>query len=246
MNTANYTATDSYPLTTEGLDFIQKQILILEQTAAAYGNGNWILQGMTDNSGILSSGVVAIVANGTAEIVEYDGGDPTSTTKWSIQSTTTTTPNRTVKKLVADENGTITGLTRIDIKARLATINDQLTDNSSAISNINEAILDINAAIQNLVDYKTQHIVKGNGFVHARRLKIGQYEIVYVVIRGILSEDLASITLQETFRPLEDIGIALHDANFPGTTMLNTDGTFSDPRAFSQIEVISAGITFLK
>jgi hypothetical protein len=140
MNTANYTATDSYPLTTEGLDFIQKQILILEQTAAAYGNGNWILQGMTDNSGILSSGVVAIVANDTAEIVEYDGGDPTSTTKWSIQSTTTTTPNRTVKKLVADENGTITGLTRIDIKARLATINSNVSQNTLDISDINATL----------------------------------------------------------------------------------------------------------
>ncbi len=50
MNTANYTATDSFPLTTEGLDFIQKQILILEQTAAAYGNGKTTCKAYTDTS----------------------------------------------------------------------------------------------------------------------------------------------------------------------------------------------------
>ncbi len=151
MNTANYTATDSYPLTTEGLDFIQKQIQILEQMAAAYGDGNWILQGMADNSGILSSGVVAIVADGTAEIVEYDGGDPSTTTKWSIQSTTTTTPNRTVKKLVADENGTITGLTRVDISQNTLDISDI----NAVLDFILTAKLHISGIVNDLHEYFT-------------------------------------------------------------------------------------------
>ncbi|MDR1120026.1 MAG: hypothetical protein LBM08_03835 [Dysgonamonadaceae bacterium] len=61
MNRAKYTnyATRNFPLSTEGLDFIQEQILLIAEYAKAAG-GNFILSGCREEGGAVGAGTVII------------------------------------------------------------------------------------------------------------------------------------------------------------------------------------------
>ncbi|MDR3133217.1 MAG: hypothetical protein LBU42_04250 [Prevotellaceae bacterium] len=72
MNRANYTnrAQRKFPLSTEGLDFIQMQIMLAAEYASSAG-GNYILSGCGVSGGRAAAGVMVI--NG--EILTFAGGD---------------------------------------------------------------------------------------------------------------------------------------------------------------------------
>lgn len=76
MNRANYINRPqrNFPLSTEGLDFIQQQILLAAEFAKSAG-GNYILAGVAVNGSSVSSGTVVI--NG--EILPFVGGTLQST-----------------------------------------------------------------------------------------------------------------------------------------------------------------------
>jgi microcystin-dependent protein len=72
MNRANYTnrVQRKFPLSTEGLDFIQMQIILAAEYAQTAG-GNYILSGCTVSGGRAAAGIMVI--NG--EILTFAGGD---------------------------------------------------------------------------------------------------------------------------------------------------------------------------
>jgi microcystin-dependent protein len=72
MNKANYTnrVQRKFPLSTEGLDFIQLQIMLAAEYASSAG-GNYILSGCAVSGGRAASGIMVI--NG--EILTFTGGD---------------------------------------------------------------------------------------------------------------------------------------------------------------------------
>jgi microcystin-dependent protein len=72
MNRANYTnrVQRKFPLSTEGLDFIQLQIMLAAEYASTAG-GNYILSGCAVSGGRAASGIMVI--NG--EILTFVGGD---------------------------------------------------------------------------------------------------------------------------------------------------------------------------
>ena len=180
MNTAQYTSQLSYPLSTEGLDFIQNQILCLEQMAAAFGDGNWILSGMNNFGGTLTAGVVAIVTDGVAEIVNYPGGDSISALsgKWKIVTTVNSSPARTVKTLVYDNtNGTITGLNRIDIKAKLGTVNSSITQITANLNTLQSAF----NSFQNLfIANEWKWTGADSQYITARYIRFDAFKIVSI------------------------------------------------------------------
>jgi microcystin-dependent protein len=78
MNKANYTERPqrSFPLSTEGLDFIQRQILLAAEYAKSAG-GNYILSGCTVTGTNVSSGTV--ILNG--ELLPFVGGTRQTTVR---------------------------------------------------------------------------------------------------------------------------------------------------------------------
>jgi microcystin-dependent protein len=76
MNKANYTEKNSFPLSTQGLDFIQRQILLAAEYAKAAG-GNYILSGCEENGQTVTDGTLVI--NG--EIIPFKGGTKQTTVR---------------------------------------------------------------------------------------------------------------------------------------------------------------------
>jgi hypothetical protein len=78
MNRANYTGAlrpeQQFPLSTQGLDFIQQQIMLVSEFAKSAG-GNYILSGAVTTGNAVSDGV--LVLNG--EIIRFVGGAKQST-----------------------------------------------------------------------------------------------------------------------------------------------------------------------
>jgi hypothetical protein len=71
MNKANYTdrTERNFPLSTQGLDFIQQQVLLAAQYAKTAG-GNYILSGCQEVGMEVSSGILIIAG----EIIPFTGG----------------------------------------------------------------------------------------------------------------------------------------------------------------------------
>lgn len=69
MNKVNITAKDDFPMDSEGMDFIQKMIHQAYKLAKL-GGGDYILDGCTEEAGIVSDGQVVI--NG--ELMDFRGG----------------------------------------------------------------------------------------------------------------------------------------------------------------------------
>lgn len=227
MNTAQYTSQLSYPLSTEGLDFIQNQILCLEQMAAALGNGNWILSGMKDIGGTLTAGVVAIVTDGVAEIVNYPGGDSSSALngKWKIVTTVNSSPARTVKTLVYDNtNGTITGLTRADIK----TINSSITQITKNHNTLQSAF----NSFQNLfVADEWKWTGSDSQYITARYIRFDAFKIVSIsfFLRKI-NDNLPTIPADYRPKGVNNVRIAFNCSAGNGDThevVLTSAGRFS-------------------
>jgi hypothetical protein len=89
MNKANYTGQplQQFPISTEGLDFIQQQILLAAEYAQSAG-GNYILSGCTDSGAGVSDGI--LVLNG--EIIRFSGG-PKGTNVRIVTGTESITAN---------------------------------------------------------------------------------------------------------------------------------------------------------
>ena len=119
MDIANYTLTNRYPLSTEGLAFIQGQILTAQKMCAALGSGCWIIDGCTEttNNGVpmISAGAVVI----DKEIVEVAAQTKQATCY--IRETNNSMPNRVVRELIfgtsvdAAMNKTWADFVRVDI-----------------------------------------------------------------------------------------------------------------------------------
>jgi|GEM_PF-1050614 len=76
MNKANYTEKNSFPLSTQGLDFIQQQILLAAEYAGAAG-GNYILSGCQENGQTVAAGVLVV----EGEIIPFKGGTKHTTVR---------------------------------------------------------------------------------------------------------------------------------------------------------------------
>lgn len=107
MDKAQYTRDNSYPLSTQGLEFVQNQVLLLQKALAkviAPDSGNYIIQGCKVNGDTRSSGVMMV--NGEMFDVEqhiyYSGEDRQS---YHIEETVTETPNRVVRRIVMGPSG---------------------------------------------------------------------------------------------------------------------------------------------
>jgi hypothetical protein len=96
MNKANYTGhvQQKVPLSTEGLDFIQQQILLAAEYAKAAG-GNYILGGCTDNGNSVSDGT--LILNG--EIIEFRGGPKQSEIRIAETAESVTAAGETYENL---------------------------------------------------------------------------------------------------------------------------------------------------
>lgn len=119
MNRANYTLTNKYPLSTEGLAFIQGQILTAQKMCASLGSGCWIIDGCeeTTENGVATISAGAVVID--KEIVEVAAQSKQATCY--IRETTNATPNRVVRELIfgtsvdSSQNKTWANFSRVDI-----------------------------------------------------------------------------------------------------------------------------------
>lgn len=121
MNIANYTLTDRYPLSTQGLAFIQGQILSVQKMCAALGSGKWIIDGCEESSvnGVdtISAGAVVI----EKEIVEVT--EQTKTATCYIREVANQTPNRKTRSLIfgtsvdTEANLTWADFKRVDVSS---------------------------------------------------------------------------------------------------------------------------------
>lgn len=121
MNIANYLQGNRYPLSTQGLDFIQNQVLTVQRLCAVLGVGKWIIDGCEEST----SGGVTTIAAGTVvinkEIVNVD--QQTKNATCYIREVQNTTPNRLERKLIfgasvdASQNMNWSSFSRVDISA---------------------------------------------------------------------------------------------------------------------------------
>lgn len=98
MNIAEYIQTNTYPLSTQGLDFIQKQILEVQKVCSALGDGNWIIKGCEQK-------VVGDVVTITEGAVVIDGeiisvSQQKYESKCFIRETVNQSPRRIYRELV--------------------------------------------------------------------------------------------------------------------------------------------------
>ena len=121
MNIANYLQGNRYPLSTQGLDFIQNQVLTVQRLCAVLGVGKWIIDGCEEST----SGGETTIAAGTVvinkEIVNVD--QQTKNATCYIREVQNTTPRRVTRTLIfgssvdTTQNLTWSQFERVDISA---------------------------------------------------------------------------------------------------------------------------------
>ena len=118
MNIANYEQTSRYPLSTQGLTFIQNQILTAQKMCAALGSGKWIIDGCEEAS---ENGVTVITAGAVVvnkEIVEVS--KQAKTAACYIKEVANQSPSRVARSLtfgtsVTGDNMAWADFKRVDI-----------------------------------------------------------------------------------------------------------------------------------
>ena len=119
MNIANYEQTSRYPLSTQGLTFIQNQILTAQKMCAALGSGKWIIDGCEEAS---ENGVTVITAGAVVvnkEIVEVS--KQAKTAACYIKEVANQSPSRVARSLTfgtsvtASDNMAWADFKRVDI-----------------------------------------------------------------------------------------------------------------------------------
>jgi len=147
MNKADFTATDQYPITTQGMDFLQSQIHLLQNIVAMLGQGYWIL-----NYGTATTpGTAAIVdAQGNSEIFEFDYGLFSGEYDYAkVEETTNASPLRIYRRLapssIADLETAWFKDYRIPSKISALTTKDNelsqgIARNTNAISNLSSGV----------------------------------------------------------------------------------------------------------
>jgi hypothetical protein len=100
MNRADYTRSDRYPLSTQGLNFIQEQILLLQDIIAMLGGGKgkYIIKGCETTDAMVQPGVVAI----DGELLRIEVPTLLQPTCY-IGETTNDSPHRVFRRLVFGE-----------------------------------------------------------------------------------------------------------------------------------------------
>ena len=119
MNRANYLQSNRYPLSTQGLNFIQNQIFTVQRMCAMLGDGKWIIDGCEETTvaGVATISAGAVVIN--KEIVNVD--QQTKNATCYIREVQNTTPNRLERKLIfgasvdASQNMNWSSFSRVDI-----------------------------------------------------------------------------------------------------------------------------------
>jgi len=87
METKDYLAQESYPLSTQSLDFIQNQILFTQKIGALLGGGAWLIKEATQND----KGLVFVNTNGYCELMELELENTGANHYWICESINNTT-----------------------------------------------------------------------------------------------------------------------------------------------------------
>ena len=119
MDIANYTQGTSYPLSTQGLAFIQSQILTNQKLCSILGEGKWIIEGCeeTTTGGVTTISAGAVVIN--KEIVNV--AQQTKSATCYIKEIQNITPRRATRSLIfgvsvdSTQNLTWADFERVDI-----------------------------------------------------------------------------------------------------------------------------------